>query len=68
MMKDMFADLENLMKWNRLLLHLLVYLSTEDDVDIILDHPMDIPVHIVTIHILNQCQQYNQLCQRKVII
>ena len=68
MLKDMFTDLENLIKWNRSLLHLLVYLSTEDDIDIVLDHPMDIPIHIVPIHILNQCQQYNQLCQKKVII
>ena len=65
LLKKIFADLENL-KWDPLLLHLLVYLSTENDVDILLDHPMDIPVHIVAIHALNQCQQYNKLFQKKV--
>ena len=67
MMKDMFVDLERLMKWDHLLLHLLVYLSTEDDVDTVLDYPMNIPIHIVAIHIFNQCRQYNDLCQKKVI-
>ena len=62
----MFVDLENLMNWDYLLLRLLVYLSTEDDVDTVLDHPVDIPAHIVAIHNLNQCQQYNKLCQKKV--
>ena len=68
LLKNIFADLENLMKWDPLLLHLLVYLSTENDVHTLLDHPMDIPVHIVAIHALNQCQQYNKLCQKKVNI
>ena len=63
MMKTLFAELKDHMKSDHLLLRLLVYLSTEDDVDVILDH---VPVCIYALHISNQCQQYDKLCQKKV--
>ena len=66
MMKTLFAELEDHMKSDHLLLRLLVYLSTEDDVDVMLDHTVHVPVCIYALHISNQCQQYNKLCQKKV--
>ena len=65
-MKSLFVELENHMKSDYLLLRVLVYLSTEDDVDVILGHAVDVPVCIFALHISNQCQQYNKLCQKKV--
>ena len=65
-MKSLFADLENHMKSDHLLLRLLIYLSTEDDVDVVLDHAVDIPVCIFALHVSNQCQRYEKLCQKKV--
>ena len=66
MMKILFAELGDHMKSDHLLLRLLVYLSTEDDVDVILDHVVHVPVHIFALHISNQCQQYDKLCQKMV--
>ena len=66
LMKNLFIDLENHMKSDHLLLNLLVYLSTEDDVDVILDHTVHCPVHIFALHVSNQCQQYDKLTQKKV--
>lgn len=68
MMKTIFAELEDHMKSDRLLLHLLVYLSNLDDVDLILDHAVHIPVHLVALHVSHQCQQYDKLCQKEVNI
>ena len=65
-MKTLFAELEDHIKSDHLLLHLLVYLSTEDDVDVILDHAVHVPVYIFALHISNQCQGYDKLCQKKV--
>ena len=62
----MLAELEIHMKSDHLLLHLLVYLSTEDDVDTMLCHKVHIPVHIYALHILNQCQHYDKPSQKKV--
>ena len=67
-MKNLFSDLEHHMKTDHLLLHLVVYLSTEDDVNIILDDASCVPVHIFALHISNQCQQYDRPCQKKVHI
>ena len=64
MMKTLFAELEDHMKSDHLLLRLLVHLSTEDDVDVILDHAVHVPVHIFALHISNQ--RYDKLCQKKV--
>ena len=66
MMKTLFAELEDHMKSDHLLLHLLVYLSTEDDVDVILDHAVHVPVYIFALHVSNQCQGYDKLCQKEV--
>ena len=66
MMKNLFAELEDHMKSDHLLLRVLIYLSSEDDVDIVLDYAEDIPVCIFALHVSNQCQQYDKLCQRKV--
>ena len=65
-MRTLFAEFEDHMKYDHLLLRLLVYLSTEDDVDVILDHAVHVPVYIFAVHISNQCQQHNKLCQKKV--
>ena len=67
MMKNLFAELEDHIKSDHLLLRLLIYLSTEDDIDVVLDHTADIPVCIFALHISNQCQQYDKLSQRKVM-
>ena len=66
MMKFLFAELENHLKSDHLLLRLLIYLSTEDDVDVVLDHAVDVPVCIFGLHVSNQCQQYDELCRKKV--
>ena len=60
-MKNIFADanIDELMKSDHLLLRLLVYLSTEDDVDVILDHQVHIPECIFALHVSNQSKQYD---------
>ena len=63
LMKTLLDDLQNLTKDDHLLLRLLVYLSSEYDIDIILDYA---PVHIVAVHLSNICQKYEKLSRKKV--
>ena len=63
LMKTLLEDLQNLTKDDHLLLRLLVYLSSEYDIDIILDHA---PVHIVAVHLSILCQKYERFSRKKV--
>ena len=63
LMKKLLDDLQNHLKDDYLLLRLLVYLSSENDVDAILDYA---PVYIVAVHISNICQKYEKLNREKV--
>ena len=65
LIKQLFADLKVDIKDDPLLLRLLVYLSSEDDVEIVLDHA---PAHFYAIHISKVCcGSYDRLSKDKVI-
>lgn len=63
MMNSLFTDLINYAKDNHMMLRLLVYLSSEEDVEIVLEH---VPVHVVAVHIFSTFQQYRTLNKEKV--
>ena len=63
LMKKLLDNLQNHTKDDYLLLRLLVYLSSENDVDTILNYAS---VHIVAVHISNVCQKYEKLNREKV--
>ena len=62
-MKSLLVQLQNHAKDDCLLVRLLVYLSSEYDIDIVLDYA---PVHIVSTHISNIYQKYEKLNKDKV--
>ena len=64
-MKSLLVELQNHAKDDCLLLRLLVYLSSEYDIDVILDYA---PVHVVSIHISSIYQKYEKLSKEKVCI
>ena len=49
-MGKLFQDCGNYIGDDNLLLRLLVFMSTEDDIDVLLSNA---PVHIVTLHVAN---------------
>lgn len=62
-MKSLLDELHNRARDDHLLLHLLVYLSSEYDVETVLDYA---PVHIVSVHVSNSFQKYEGLNKEKV--
>ena len=64
LIQQLFDDLKDYVKDDPLLLRLLVYLSSEDDVDIVLDHA---PAHFYAIHVSKICcQNYDRLSKDEV--
>lgn len=62
-MKKILDDLCNKMKDDYLLVRLLVYLSSENDVKTLLNYA---PLHVVVIHLSKICQKYERLNREKV--
>ena len=57
-MGQLFHECENHIKDDHLLLRLLVFLSSEDDIDIMLNN---VPVHIVALHVADLWQTIDKV-------
>ena len=60
MMKKLFQECNNHIKEDHLLLRLLVFLCSEDDINVMLT---DAPFHIVALHIADLWQSIDQIKQ-----
>ena len=63
LIRKLFTELRSHLKDDKLLLRLLVYLSSEDDAEIVLDNA---PTHFYAIRISQICETYRTLTKEKV--